>query len=668
MKKMLKCFFVLALVFQLFSLRVEALKFNEKIIPTYDAFSKSFGEISLLFDQEDVYIKIENLNNFTGYYFKDTVNETCFIKGNRKVDIKNSQIKYGDASDKIRIIEYKNEQYISFLPTIDYFDIRIDANENGLIIYRLPYTYSQLIDEMVDVINNEKLKIPGVNVAVQGLSWVNKLIDIDFDTLNTDSRLDEVILRILKEDDSQKVTGNSVLTDLISLGVDVDSFIENVGHLDCLPEAYLARLPKSKLIQVIGTINDVREIDLDVINYSIQIGHLYKKNIDNLKNVVLNNKFSPFLLNSKTYKITQKYSDAYGDGDKQIQLVYDYFKKENINLIKENILKKCLPYSLQIGLATYSVLVGDNLNIFDYSEFLLYQKDFHNFQEKIIKEIDQYLTKISKGQILGDDEKEYFIELSRLYFQIAVAYYDYMSEEDGQHASYDGVKQIAKDKINNIDYTTIHAMLFDNPDYDSTTVTSDELVNMYYDKTFENRYDQYLKIYQAFIKDLNGIQTIQLLDLDKNGIPELLLYSNNNLGDVNCSIYRISAERKVILIDKISTEYAKFTIRNGIYFIDDFYRTSTDGQHQIYKGTDLILDVNYSKVDIYGNNNIFYEYYQGNTKIDENLYRELINDYNFQNEFIDLKQYGSIYDLSFEDQDYSTIMKDLMNQYVLKNG
>lgn len=661
MKKIVTCFLTWLLVMQLFSLPGKAMQFQEKQIPVYDAFAEKFDEISLMFDDKEVYIKIDDLNQYTGYHFKDTENETCFTKGNRKVVIDDQKISYGDVSDDIRIIEYQGENYISLLPAVDYFEMRIDANENGLIIYHAPYTYAQLIEDMINVMNQETLKVPDVNGAAQGLSWINKLIDLDIETLDKDSRLNNVILRILKEDDTQAVTGNDSLTNVISMGLDINDIIQNAGHLDCLPNTYLDYFSESQLMNIAGTLSDLQEAELNVINHSLQIGYLYQKNIDNLQKVIMNKKYSPYLKNSSIYQITKKYCDAYGDREEELKLVYDYFKKENSDVIKENILKNCLPASLQAGLATYSVIAGDKLNLFDYSEMLLYQKEFHNFQAKIIRQLDQYLSKISKGQLLANEEKEYFVNLSRLYFQIAVAYYDYMSEEDGKNAAYDGVKQIAKDKIASIDHTNMKAMLFDDPEYEPTTVTADDLISLYKDKTFVNVYDEYLQKYQAFVAGMTGIKSIQLIDLDNNDVPEMLLYKDGEYDYSNCSMYSINKEGNVFLIDEILMgHYATFKIDDDIYYIDDFTRTSTEGQHKIYKGVNLILDVSYGKIDQFGNENSYYVYYQGNTEISQDRYQELISAYDFDNEFSKLKEHGYV---QSGENNYAGVLEKLMDQY-----
>ena len=92
MKKIVTCFLTWLLVMQLFSLPGKAMQFQEKQIPVYDAFAEKFDEISLMFDDKEVYIKIDDLNQYTGYHFKDTENETCFTKGNRKVVIDDQKI------------------------------------------------------------------------------------------------------------------------------------------------------------------------------------------------------------------------------------------------------------------------------------------------------------------------------------------------------------------------------------------------------------------------------------------------------------------------------------------------------------------------------------------------------------------------------------------------
>ena len=236
-----------------------------------------------------------------------------------------------------------------------------------------------------------------------------------------------------------------------------------------------------------------------------------------------------------------------------------------------------------------------------------------------------------------------------------------MSEEDGKNASYDGVKQIAKDKIASIDHTNMKAMLFDDPEYEPTTVTADDLISLYKDKTFVNVYDEYLQKYQAFVAGMTGIKSIQLIDLDNNDVPEMLLYKDGEYDYSNCSMYSINKEGNVFLIDEILMgHYATFKIDDDIYYIDDFTRTSTEGQHKIYKGLNLILDVSYGKIDQFGNENSYYVYYQGNTEISQNRYQELINAYEFDNEFSKLKEHGYV---QSGENNYAGVLEKLMDQY-----
>lgn len=666
MKRMISFFCILSLIVCLFSIPVYSLELEERTIPTYEVFMKVFDDLSLLFNKKDVYIKIKDLINLTGYSLKKNGTEMYFYKGNRKVIVKNDKIKYGSVSDKIKIIKYNEDDYISFLPTIDYFNMRIDATSKGLIIYNTSYTYSELIDDMIDVLDNDILKIPEVSNITNGLSWINKLIDCDISTIRNDMRLEKVILRILKEDDTDKLSTNQSLENIISFGVDINSILDNIGHLDDIPETYLDYLPKSELVDMVGSFKEISEYELDIINYSLQIGCLYKKNIDNLNKVISNNNFMPFKKNGYIYNISKKYIDAYGDGEKQVKLLYDYFIKKSDSVVGESILGSCLPYSLQSGLSVYSVLVGNLFNIYDYSEIIMYQRDFNIIQSLIIKEINQLLIKISLGKELNNDVKEYFIYLSRLYFQITLAYYDYMGEEDGENSSYDNVKQIAKERINKIDFIGVEAMLFDNPKYDSSNMENKDLIDLYKNIFFDNRYNIYLKKYQEIVEDFDNITAIQLVDLDSNGIPELLIYREETYND--CLVYSINVSNETYLVDKIYLNYSTFKKIDDIYYMDNFIRTSTDGQHKIYKGLIKVLDISYGKVDLFGNNDSNYEFYREENSITEEEYDELISAYQFNNEFNLLKQYGVTDDLIVDNSEYGVILSNLMNKYKEKNN
>ena len=82
MKKIVTCFLTWLLVMQLFSLPGEAMQFQEKQIPVYDAFAEKFDEISLMFDDKEViHITIAN-GNEKPYYLKSKgmTYEGCFIR------------------------------------------------------------------------------------------------------------------------------------------------------------------------------------------------------------------------------------------------------------------------------------------------------------------------------------------------------------------------------------------------------------------------------------------------------------------------------------------------------------------------------------------------------------------------------------------------------------
>ena len=628
---------------------VQSVNVENKSVVVYDAIESRFQKIDIVFFDKKAYMDLEKLCFLGGYKYSVKNNLIQLKKGNRNVRIQNNKISYGSCSDKVTLKEYQNKRYISLFPTIDYLNMRMDLAKNGLILYRSSYSYTDLVNDMVKTLENHYSKIPNVDVFSGTMSYVNQLIEFDLETLNIYSRLDEMIIRVLKEDDVQTIELDDTLDDLLSMGVSVASIIEDTGHFESISSYSLGSSLAEELLDKLGNISQITEKSLNTMNYTFRISNLYRKNIDNIKKVILNKKYSPYKSSTRTYKICKDYVDAYGNREKEIEKVREYITQElNMSLVESLAESIPIPSYIKVCFEVYKIFAGNKLNLFDYSEAIVFQNEFHNFQVVIEKQLNTYLEKIAKKKKLKDDEKEYFVYLSRLYFRISAAYYEYMQEADNKETYISG-KENAQMMIDKIDGVDVSSFLYDNPKYNSSNIDDKQLYELKDNELLEKVTDEWANIYidyfydknfQDFVSNETGQDFIlfQMLDLDNNDIPEILVYRDSYFDD--CYVYSINEDKKVYKAMEICSSSSSYVINGNVYTIDNLFRTSTEGIHNIYIGLDKVDEISSGKRDELGNSNIYYKYYQYGNEISEEKFNNVLTSYNANTMFDEIKKSG----------------------------
>lgn len=628
---------------------VQSVNVENKSVVVYDAIESRFQKIDIVFFDKKAYMDLEKLCFLGGYKYSVKNNLIQLKKGNRNVLIQNNKISYGSCSDNITLKEYQNKRYISLFPTIDYLNMRMDLAKNGLILYRSSYSYTDLVNDMVKTLENHYSKIPNVDVFSGTMSYVNQLIEFDLETLNIYSRLDEMIIRVLKEDDVQTIELDDTLDDLLSMGVSVASIIEDTGHFESISSYSLGSSLAEELLDKLGDISQITEKSLNTMNYTFRISNLYRKNIDNIKKVILNKKYSPYKSSTRTYKICKDYVDAYGNREKEIEKVREYITQElNMSLVESLAESIPIPSYIKVCFEVYKIFAGNKLNLFDYSEAIVFQNEFHNFQVVIEKQLNTYLEKIAKKKKLKDDEKEYFVYLSRLYFRISAAYYEYMQEADNKETYISG-KENAQMMIDKIDGVDVSCFLYDNPKYNSSNIDDKQLYELKDNELLEKVTDEWANIYidyfydknfQDFVSNETGQDFIlfQMLDLDNNDIPEILVYRDSYFDD--CYVYSINEDKKVYKAMEICSSSSSYVINGNVYTIDNLFRTSTEGIHNIYIGLDKVDEISSGKRDELGNANIYYKYYQYGNEISEEKFNNVLTSYNANTMFDEIKKSG----------------------------
>ncbi len=646
--KALLTFVIVVIIFSIVT-PVQSVNVENKSVVVYDAIESRFQKIDIVFFDKKAYMDLEKLCFLGGYKYSVKNNLIQLKKGNRNVLIQNNKISYGSCSDNITLKEYQNKRYISLFPTIDYLNMRMDLAKNGLILYRSSYSYTDLVNDMVKTLENHYSKIPNVDVFSGTMSYVNQLIEFDLETLNIYSRLDEMIIRVLKEDDVQTIELDDTLDDLLSMGVSVASIIEDTGHFESISSYSLGSSLAEELLDKLGDITQITEKSLNTMNYTFRISNLYRKNIDNIKKVILNKKYSPYKSSTRTYKICKDYVDAYGNREKEIEKVREYITQElNMSLVESLAESIPIPSYIKVCFEVYKIFAGNKLNLFDYSEAIVFQNEFHNFQVVIEKQLNTYLEKIAKKKKLKDDEKEYFVYLSRLYFRISAAYYEYMQEADNKETYISG-KENAQMMIDKIDGVDVSCFLYDNPKYNSSNIDDKQLYELKDNELLEKVTDEWANIYidyfydknfQDFVSNETGQDFIlfQMLDLDNNDIPEILVYRDSYFDD--CYVYSINEDKKVYKAMEICSSSSSYVINGNVYTIDNLFRTSTEGIHNIYIGLDKVDEISSGKRDELGNANIYYKYYQYGNEISEEKFNNVLTSYNANTMFDEIKKSG----------------------------
>lgn len=646
--KALLTFVIVVIVFSIVT-PVQSVNVENKSVVVYDAIESRFQKIDIVFFDKKAYMDLEKLCFLGGYKYSVKNNLIQLKKGNRNVLIQNNKISYGSCSDNITLKEYQNKRYISLFPTIDYLNMRMDLAKNGLILYRSSYSYTDLVNDMIKTLENHYSKIPNVDVFSGTMSYVNQFIEFDLETLNIYSRLDEMIIRVLKEDDVQTIELDDTLDDLLSMGVSVASIIEDTGHFESISSYSLGSSSAKELLDKLGNISQITEKSLNTMNYTFRISNLYRKNIDNIKKVILNKKYSPYKSSTRTYKICKDYVDAYGNREKEIEKVREYITQElNMSLVESLAESIPIPSSIKVCFEVYKIFAGNKLNLFDYSEAIVFQNEFHNFQVVIEKQLNTYLEKIAKKKKLKDDEKEYFVYLSRLYFRISAAYYEYMQEADNKETYISG-KENAQMMIDKIDGVDVSCFLYDNPKYNSSNIDDKQLYELKDNELLEKVTDEWANIYidyfydknfQDFVSNETGQDFIlfQMLDLDNNEIPEILVYRDSYFDD--CYVYSINEDKKVYKAMEICSSSSSYVINGNVYTIDNLFRTSTEGIHNIYIGLDKVDEISSGKRDELGNANIYYKYYQYGNEISEEKFNNVLTSYNANTMFDEIKKSG----------------------------
>ena len=223
-----------------------------------------------------------------------------------------------------------------------------------------------------------------------------------------------------------------------------------------------------------------------------------------------------------------------------------------------------------------------------------------------------------------------------------------MQEADNKETYISG-KENAQMMIDKIDGVDVSCFLYDNPKYNSTNIDDKQLYELKDNELLEKATDEWANIYidyfydknfQDFVSNETGQDFIlfQMLDLDNNEIPEILVYRDSYFDD--CYVYSINEDKKVYKAMEICSSSSSYVINGNVYTIDNLFRTSTEGIHNIYIGLDKVDEISSGKRDELGNANIYYKYYQYGNEISEEKFNNVLTSYNANTMFDEIKKSG----------------------------
>lgn len=180
-------------------------------------------------------------------------------------------------------------------------------------------------------------------------------------------------------------------------------------------------------------------------------------------------------------------------------------------------------------------------------------------------------------------------------------------------------------------------------------------IEYFNDKTIADLYE-----YEPDDSDKTDI-IYQLIDLDNNDIPEIIIYDEGFEGvQIGMGhIFSINDNSDVYKVTELALSYAtyKYDSQTEHYYIDDYTRLSDQSNNNIYDGVHLIKSFSFGKID----ENI--SYYIDNMTVSKDTYDIEMKKYTFENSIQELQYDGiSVYDTVYRDESISLI-EELMKQY-----
>lgn len=517
---------------------LKAAEIEEKTVTVFNNYDQEKINLRLLIDEDEVYVALPSLAKMMGYSIKNEDGIINLQKKGKRVILTDSSISYGSAKEDIKRMEQNDTIYVPLTPTINYLDGRLSLINDQLILFKPKISFSSLVTDMEDAINQGYLLVGKDDGWSVGASYFWVFLNGESSILFSDRRQEQTVVNLLIEDDLESIElANSKLLTILKessslIGVDSETLSELDDSIDGL-------LDKG------GSLIDLQEASIDIMNYVNQIHHFYSKNVNNAKRVFLNKDSKLYDQSDRTYKLFEKYISYYNDKTKssETELRTNLVANNAIDLSTDALIGQVPVIAVGLsGLKIYSELLDLN----DQASAVILKQHYSSMQCKVLSKIMQVHQSIKKGHVLTGNEITDYVNLVSMYYHIAAVYYKDMSEVDKN--AFEGNHRAAQALVNDIDRVPNHLYMFDDPAMSPSKITPEQIAQA---KQTENDWALALKefithhdIDQGLFDAFNNDQSrIHLEDMDFDSVPEVIITTEDSRGSWKQSIvYKLEGQ------------------------------------------------------------------------------------------------------------------------------
>lgn len=539
MKKWIQGFLAVVLLMTLVpQIPLRAAEIEEKTVTVYNNYDQEKINLRLLIDEDEVYVALPSLAKMMGYLIKNEDGVINLQKKGKKVILTDSSISYGSAKEELKRMEQNDTIYVSLTPTINYLDGRLSLINDQLILFKPKVSFSSLVTDMEDAINQGYLlvgKDDGWSVGASTL-WV--FLNGESSILFTDRRQEQAVVNLLMEDDPDTFQINE--SKLVTL-------LKETGSLVTNEEIGLVELDDSieKLIEVGDLVTDITEAGIDIISAVTQVYYFYSENVNNVRNIIYNKNIKLYNDSDHIYKLFDKYISCYDDKSKimDAETVLKLVGEKSVDIGGELFLTQ--NPVLAAGFSAYKIY-SELLDLNDQASAIILKQHYSSIQCKVLSKIMQVHQSIKKGHVLTENEITDYVNLVRMYYHIAAVYYKDMSEVDKN--AFEGNYRTAQALVNDIDRVSDHVYMFDDPTLSPSKITPEQIIQA---KQTEDDWVLALKefithhdIDQGLWDVFNDYQSrIHLEDMDFDGVPEVIITTEDSRGSWKQSIvYKLDGQ------------------------------------------------------------------------------------------------------------------------------
>lgn len=653
MKKWIKICLVCLMVITLSPAKdVHAEEFTKKTVAIYNNVDSEKMNLDTYIKNDEVYVQLYDLTKMLGFIVKNDQGTITLTKKGKRVTIKDGSIIYGKSKQDLSVIDQDGVIYVPLTPTINYLDARIEMVGNQLVLFKPKITFSEMVSDMEDTINQGYLLIGKDNGWSVSTSYLWMFINGESSSYLPQFRKERVVISLLIEDDIENFEfKDSKMLDIIKESA---SILETIGfEVEEYDNSFISAVDKNNIIMD-GTRGMIESAA--VLN---QIKHFYGKNILNAENVFFNQDFPLYNKNDYMYILFKKYIDYYYDNMKDVDKELINFSASSMaDITTDLLIGKLVPplSACMSALKIYSSI----LDLDDQAAVIITKQDYNAIQCKVLNRIAHYNFRIKMGYVLSKEEISDYMNLARMYYHIAAVYYNSMSEVDKE--AFEGNYKAAKAVVDDIDLVPYTVYTFDAPMEKPSMIKKEHIDKLITPETeiWQNALRE-LVVNEKFDKELwdvfNGYQSrIHLEDMDFDGIPEVIVTSEDARDNWKQSyVYRLEDSSYKFKMNFHGMLLGTYDSENEKFFRIE---TSHAGSFEVYQWINDFDTMNELRFDKFEN-----EYTLNNEKISKDEYQSLKSKFIDQAQKISSLNAASPFYKSFSKEHRKEISRNLISSY-----